>query len=258
MTTVKQNRMFHLKICNFQLFSTPGCTHNWLGPMKREKVDKIEILLMGDDVSTCSFSAGTDSVCTRRNNLRWVSRSSSVSVIDPLLVWLPLKIGKTRNIYATKRKRFSQELYFCHSKVDSLMLTCVVSVLISWVSISINSVPAATFLDFIFVITSEQGINGQLGLLKKSRPFNQLPLPASAGLSTVGTWLHLSSVVGSRFSVTRFATKTGCISNECSHCSTVVLTVHMKHFSIVSENARCIFCRNRDASKPACNSNFGI
>ena len=32
----------------------------------------------------------------------------------------------------------------------------------------------------------------------------------------------------------------------------------MKHFLKISETARCIFCRNPDASKTACNSNFAI
>ena len=148
------------------------------------------------------------------------------------------------------------------------MVTCAVSVLISWVSFFINSVPGANFLDFIFVITSERGINGQLGLLKKSRPFNQLlssravahnpRVPTSAGLSSVGTWFNLSSLISSKNAATQFATKTGCFSSECIQCSTNVLSVHMKHLLIFSENERCTSCRNQGARKAACNSKFGI
>ena len=38
----------------------------------------------------------------------------------------------------------------------------------------------------------------------------------------------------------------------------VVRSIHMKHLSILIETARCTSCRNRDASKAASNSNFGI
>ena len=148
------------------------------------------------------------------------------------------------------------------------MVTCAVNVVISWVSFFIKSVRGANFLDFIFVITSEDSITGQLRLFKKSGPLNELlskrtvadnpGVPASAGLSPVGTWFHSSTVVSSRISVTRFATKTSCYSSECNHCSTVVLSVHMKHLSIFSETARCTSSRNWDASKAACDSNFGI
>ena len=48
------------------------------------------------------------------------------------------------------------------------------------------------------------------------------------------------------------------LSGECNLCSTVVLSVHTKHLSIISETARCLSYCNRDASKTACNSNFGI
>ena len=94
-------------------------------------------------------------------------------------------------------KSHSQELYFCHSKVDALMVTCAVSVVISWVSLFNNSVQGANILDIMFVTTSERGVYGKLGLLKKSLPFNQLlsnravaanpRVTASAGLSPVGT-----------------------------------------------------------------------
>ena len=143
-------------------------------------------------------------------------------------------------------------------------MTCAVSVVISWVSFIIISVPGAIFLDFIFLVTSEQRINGQLAFLKKSGPSNQLLLnravahnprvPVSAGLSPVLS----STVVTSRISVTRFATKKGCFSKECNHCSTVVKSVHIKHLSIFSETAGFTSCRNRDASKADISSNFGI
>ena len=135
-------------------------------------------------------------------------------------------------------------------------------------SFFLNLVPCLNFLDFIFVVTSEQGINGQLGLLKKSRRFNQLLLnramagnprvPASAGLSPVGACFHSSTAVSSRISLTKFATATGCFSGDCNHCGTVVQSVHMKCFSMFSETGRSISCCNGDANKAACNSNFGI
>ena len=115
---------------------------------------------------------------------------------------------------------------------------------------------------------TEQKINGQLGLLKKSGLFNQQlskraaldnpQIPASARLSPVGTRFHSSTVLSSGISVTGIATKIRCFSSEWNHCSTVLISVYMKHFSTFSETARCIFCRNPDASKTACNSNFGI
>ena len=81
-------------------------------------------------------------------------------------------------------------------------------------------------------------------------------VPASAGLSSVGTWLYPPTMVGSRTSITRLATKTGCFSKEYNPCNTTLL--HMKRLSLLSEIARCFSCRRRDASKAACNSNLGI
>ena len=118
--------------------------------MNRQNVTNTEALLIGDDFSKFFFSAVNDSVCTRTINLRSVSKSSSGSVIHPLLVRIPLKFVKICKIYATMPISFAESCAFATRK---LMVTCAVRVVISWFSF-INSVPGANFLDLISVITS--------------------------------------------------------------------------------------------------------
>ena len=107
MTAIKQNRIIHVKSCDFQLFNTSGCPKQLIRHNEGGKVANTEILLVGNDFSKFFLSAGKDSVGTIGNNLRSASKSSSGSVIDPLLIRLPLNFGKILNIYATMPKNFS-------------------------------------------------------------------------------------------------------------------------------------------------------
>ena len=139
-------------------------------------------------------------------------------------VLFKLFFGNRRNMYTTMRKSFSYELYFCHSKVEAFAVTFALRVEYSVCSVSDL---IATLVDFSLFTNSFDGLKGQSGLFKKFGPFNQLlsmsaladnpQVPASAGLSAVGTWCHSSTVVSSRISATRFATNTGCFSSDFNH-----------------------------------------
>ena len=67
----------------------------------------------------------------------------------------------------------------------------------------------------------QSGVMKNLGSLSQElskRAFADRPrVPASAELSTVGTWFHQSTVVNSRISPTLLATNTGFLSIEWSH-----------------------------------------
>ena len=56
---------------------------------------------------------------------------SAGSVFEPISVQLEENLGKGRNMYATTRKSFSNELHFCHTKVDALLAAIAVA---SWFS----------------------------------------------------------------------------------------------------------------------------
>ena len=122
--------------------------------------------------------------------------------------------------------------------------------------------------NFIFVITSTFDRKGQSLVLRKLGPWVQLlsfkasaaipRVPVSAGLFSVSTWYHSSTVVTSSISPTRLATNTGCFAVEWSHCSTVVMSVHIKTSFIGIESAFKMSILRRVASKEACSSNFGM
>ena len=109
---------------------------SWFGPMKGEHVTNTEVFLIGDDFNELCFSGGNDSVYARKNSQQSASESSS--------------------------------------RFDAMMVTCAVSVVISWFTFYIISVSVASSFDLNFVITSVQGINGQLEMPMKSGPLNQL------------------------------------------------------------------------------------
>ena len=76
-------------------------------------------------------------------------------------------------------------------------------------------------------------------------------------LAREGVFLS-SVVVRSKICATQFATKTGCLSRECIHCNTVVLSVHMKVLLISSDRAFSTSFLSLAASNEACSSSFGI
>ena len=116
-------------------------------------------------------------------------------------------------------------------------------------------------------MTSLFGTNGKSELVRKCGPLTQMlsckisadipRVPASAGLSLVATWFHWSTLVYSKNSQTRFATKIGCFSLELFHWRTVVLSGHMNTWLRVTVSACVISLFSREASRAACNSNFG-
>ena len=120
----------------------------------------------------------------------------------------------------------------------------------------------------MFLTISMLGSNGSSLVLKKSEPHTQLldsktsadipQVPASAGLSLETTWFHLSTIMCSEFSHTRFAINIGYLLVEWSHCKTVVLLVHIKTLLECTVRAWQMFCFNRAASKAACSCSFGI
>ena len=81
----------------------------------------------------------------------------------------------------------------------------------------VSSVSYVTIPSLMFLTTSMLGSNGNSFALKKSGPLTQLldrktsadipRVPASAGLSLEATWFHLSTLVCSKISHTRFAKK---------------------------------------------------
>ena len=70
-------------------------------------------------------------------------------------------------------------------------------------------------------------------------------------------WFHWTTLVYSKISQTRFATKTGCFSLELIHCRTVVLSVHMNTVLTVTVSACVISLFSQAAGRAACNSSFG-
>ena len=111
------------------------------------------------------------------------------------------------------------------------------------------------------------GTNGKGELVRNCGPLTQLlsckisadipRVPASAGLSIVAKWFHWSTLVYSKNSQTRFATKIGCFSFELIHWRTVVLSVHMYTCLTVTVSACVISLFSRATSRAACNSSFG-
>ena len=118
----------------------------------------------------------------------------------------------------------------------------------------------------MLLMTAFFGTHGKLELGKKCGPLTQqisckilaaIPrVPASAGLSLVATCFHWSTLVNSKISQTRFATKIGRFSLELIQWRTFVLSVHKNTWLTVTISARTIFFFSRAASRAACNSSF--
>ena len=125
---------------------------------------------------------------------------------------------------------------------------------VAWYLSSIGPLSELRFFNFNFKVSSDSW-KCQSEVLKKAGPsslvlsrrsFADRPRePASAGLSTVGSWFHSSTVVSSSILETLLATHG--LSMEWSHCKTVVQSVHINVRSTVIMSAfqlryRYCFC----------------
>ena len=149
---------------------------------------------------------------------------------------------------------------FCNSRVNSLKTTRAVFADVFWYLVSVGTLSGSSFFNFEFIISSD-GWKGQSEVLKKTGTFShdlskrasadRPRAPASAGLPTVGTWFHSSTVVSSSVWATQLVTDTGCLSMEYSQRSTLVLFVHNNVRSTVGVSAFRIPFFNRAARRAA-------
>ena len=118
-------------------------------------------------------------------------------------------------------------MYCWHSWVDALKVTCVVIVILSWVSFSNRYVSAEFFKTLTFVITSAQEINGQLECFRTSGT-----VAFNLRVSVDG-FIHQMSWI-SWYQSNWLTIKTRCFSSECNHCSMAAMSVRLKNRSIFS------------------------
>ena len=158
-------------------------------------------------------------------------------------------------------------LYFCHSNVDALLLTVALNN-DAFCTSELGLVFVASLVNLIFLTISVGGWKGQSDVLTKSGPFNKLlsrktlaAIPrvlAATGFSAGWTWFHSFLAVDSKISALRCATNTNCLSLQCSHWKTIVLSVHMMVLSICIVKVQWTSTLGRWARTAACNSSFGI
>ena len=58
--TIRRKKLFHVKECDFQLFTTSACTKQLIRPNEGKNVTNTEVLLIGDNFSNFFFTAGND------------------------------------------------------------------------------------------------------------------------------------------------------------------------------------------------------